>query len=148
MTVALFVVSFFTPNDSLDIHLHDTYIIIKTAWLFWLGIIPLLTLWTLYYLTKHLLFSKALMWTHILLTIITLILLVSISFCSNSYYSELGGMPRRYYDYSAWNNFSLYDNLTKVVFITVILLILAQLIYILNFILGIFRNFIAPHNSR
>jgi len=116
-------------------------------YLFWAIIILLLILWALYLLTNRFLFSKVLIWTHIILTVTTSVFLMAISFYSNDYYKGLAGMPRRYYDYNSWDTFILYNNLTKGVLVTFLLMSLGLCAYIINLIIGLFKNFAAGHKQ-
>lgn len=138
--IVILIASFFVSHEKVDFHLHDTYFIIALAHLFWGTSGLLLILWTLYIFTQRFLFFKFLMWTHVILTIITLVLLVAISFYSNHYYEGLAGMPRRYYDYGSWDTFLLYNNLTKAVLITFLIIGLGLLAFIINLIFGLFKN--------
>ncbi|MEO6330832.1 MAG: hypothetical protein ABIO55_17990 [Ginsengibacter sp.] len=140
--VLILIASFFAFDKTLDIHLHDTYFIITMAHSFWIIIILLLIFWTLYLLTKRFLFSKILTWLNVILIVATSVFLVTISFYSNNYYNGLAGMPRRYYDYRSWNNFGFYDNLTKGVLVTILLLVLGLSIFIVNLIMGLFIKYV------
>ncbi len=139
--VLILIASFFVFDQTLDIHLHDTYFIIVMPHLFWATILLLLIFWTLYLLTKRFLFSKLLIWTQIILTVGTSVFLVAISFYSNNYYQGLAGIPRRYYDFSSWNTLLLHNNLTKGVLMAPILMTLGLLIYIVNLVVGLFKNY-------
>ncbi len=145
--VLILIASFFAFDQTFDIHLHDTYFIITTTHSFWVIIILLLIFWTLYLLTKRFLFSKVLTWLNVVILVATSVFLVVISFYSNSYYNGLAGMPRRYYDYNSWDTFILYNNMTKGVLVTILLLILGQIIFIVNIVIGLFKKY-TGHNSR
>ena len=144
--VLILIASFFASDQTLDFHLHDTYYIIATAHSFWIIIILLLIFRTLYLLTKCILFSKVLTWLNVVLLVVTSIFLVTISFYSNNYHNGLGGMPRRYYDYSSWNNFEFYDNLTKGVLVNILLLISGLIIFIINLAIGLFKKYAGRNN--
>jgi hypothetical protein len=58
--ITLLVASFFTLNETLDIHLHDTYYIIPTTYAGWAIVLFLLILWLIYLFTNRWLFSKTL----------------------------------------------------------------------------------------
>ena len=146
--VLILIASFFAFDYTLDIHIHDTYFIIAMTHLIWATIILLLIFWIIYLLTKHLLFSKFLTWVHIILTVLTSIFLVAFLFYPNNYYQGLGGMPRRYYDYSSLENLLRHNNLTKGVVISLLVLSLGLLTYIINFIVGLFKKFRSWTNSR
>jgi heme/copper-type cytochrome/quinol oxidase subunit 1 len=135
----ILIASIFAYDQTLDIHLHDTYFIVAMTYLFWATSILLLILWALYLLTKQFLFSKLLTWVHIILTVIALVSFVAISFYSTNYYDGLAGMPRRYYDYSGWKTFERYNNLTKGVFAVMLLISIGLMAYIINIVVGLLR---------
>jgi heme/copper-type cytochrome/quinol oxidase subunit 1 len=132
--------SFFAFNQTVDIHLHDTYFVITLTHLLWAISTLLLILWTLYILLHRLLFSRFLMWINIVLTIMGVLFLVLIFFYSNRYYEGLAGMPRRYYDYRGSDSVVLQNNLTKAVLISIVVLGLGVLTFIVNLIIGLFNR--------
>jgi heme/copper-type cytochrome/quinol oxidase subunit 1 len=138
---ALFLVltSFFIlkQNNSVDIHLHDTYFVIAHTHVFWLLAIVALIVWILYLLTNKILYSKALTWTHIIITMLTLLLFALNLFFDNGF---INPVPRRYYDYSNWNSFNNYTTLTKAIGISIFVLLLGQFIFVINFIMGLFKR--------
>jgi cytochrome c oxidase subunit I len=140
LTGLIFVLaSFFVlnQNNSVDIHLHDTYFVIAHAHIFWLLAILALLVWTLYLAANKFLFSKALTWAHVIVTILTLILFALTLYVGDSL-SNL--KPRRYYDYSSWNSFGAYGKYTKAIGITLSILISGQIIFLINFIAGLFKR--------
>lgn len=82
-------------------------------------------------------FSKVLTWAHVIITILTLILFVLALYFGDSLSSL---KPRRYYDYSSWNSFDPYDKYTKAIVIALNILIFGQIIFIINFIAGLFKR--------
>lgn len=124
-------------NNSVDIHLHDTYFVITHAHVFWLLAILALFVWTLYLLTNKVLYSKALTWTHVIVTILTLVLFALPLFFGDSLINQT---PRRHYDFSNWNSFNSYTTFTKAIAITIFVLLLGQFIFVINFIVGLFKR--------
>ncbi|MFT3679383.1 MAG: hypothetical protein QM791_03870 [Ferruginibacter sp.] len=135
--IILLVISFFLSDQILDIHVHDTYLIISMTHLFWVITILLLIPWILYLSTKHLLFSKTLTWIHIVLAVASSLLLAIVSFYANNYYYGLAGMPRRYYDYNSWDQF---NNLTKTAGLFIMATVTGLVIYIINLSTGLIKN--------
>jgi heme/copper-type cytochrome/quinol oxidase subunit 1 len=135
----LVLTSFFIlkQNNSVDIHLHDTYFVIAHTHVFWLLAIVALIVWILYLLTNKILYSKALTWTHIIITMLTLLLFALNLFFDNCF---INPVPRRYYDYSNWNSFNNYTTLTKAIGISIFVLLLGQFIFVINFIMGLFKR--------
>ncbi len=75
--------------------MHDTYFIIAQTHIFLLLAILAFVVWSFYFLTNKMLYSKALTWTHVIITILTLAL-----FAATLFFGEglLNLRPRRYYD--------------------------------------------------
>ncbi|OJY85720.1 MAG: hypothetical protein BGP14_17380 [Sphingobacteriales bacterium 44-15] len=140
MTGLIFILtSFFVlkQDRSVDIHLHDTYFVIVHTHILWLFAVLALFVWALYLLTGKILYSKALTWTHVIITILTLLLFAFTLFWGDSF---LNPAPRRYYDYSSWNSFDNYTIFTKAIGITIFVLLVGQLIFIINFMVGLFKR--------
>lgn len=144
--ILLLIASFFVHNQTLDMHLHDTYFIISMSHLFWLIIILLLIFWILYLLTKHLLFSKVLIWVHVLLLILSSISLVVILFYSN--YQGVAGSLRQYYDFSNWEAMVQFDGLARGIMVIFLAIFLGVIIYVINLIIGLINRFCSRRNSR
>ena len=135
----LFFVSLFLlkQNNSVDIHFYDTYFAIAHTHIFWMLTIFALFVWTLYLLTNKILYSKALIWTHIMITIFTLLLLALTHYFGDSFMSPT---PRKYYDFSNWNLFENFTTFPKSIGITIFLLLFGQVIFIINFIAGLLKK--------
>lgn len=131
--------SFFVlrQNNSVEIHLPDTYLVIAHTNVFLLLAISALFVWTLYLLTNKILYSKALTWTHVIITIFTLFLFALTLFFGDKF---MNLRPRRYYNYSDWSSFNDFTTLKKAIGITIIVLLFGQLIFVINFIVGLFKR--------
>jgi cytochrome c oxidase subunit 1 len=55
-------------------------------------------------------------------------------------YQGFAGMPRRYYDYSEFSSFNVVDRLTETVIIAFLVSIAGQLLYLINFGIGLFNR--------
>jgi cytochrome c oxidase subunit 1 len=145
--VLFFIAGLFSFNYPIDIHLHDTYFVIPMTYLVWIPTITLVFFWLIYLLTKRLLFSKFLTWTHIVFTILCTIFIVTIPFLSTYSYAG-GGAPRRYYDYGSFTSYKIFGNMTRIIIIAFIILIFGQLTYFINLIVGLYKKVITGPNSR
>ena len=135
----LVFMSFFAVDkqSTVDIHLHDTYFIIAHIHLFRLLSIIAVIIWILCLLINRFLFSKLLVWTHVIITIVTLL---TVAF--SLYYIDniLEAGPRRYYDLSSFTSLNTYNKLSAAVPIAITVLLLGQIIFILNIILGLLKR--------
>ena len=131
--------SFFitSQNNSVDIHLHDTYFVIGHTHILWLLAILAFFVWIIYLLTNKTLYSKALTWTHVIITILTLLLFVLTILLGDNFIKPT---PRKYYDYSNWNSLDNYTAFTKAISITIFVLLLGQLTFVINFFVGLFKR--------
>jgi heme/copper-type cytochrome/quinol oxidase subunit 1 len=136
--------SFFVSkqNNSVDIHLHDTYFVVAHTHVFWLLAVFALMVWTIYLLTGKILFSKALTWIHVVITIVTLLLFALTLFLGDYLMNPI---PRRYYDFSNWNFFASLSTFTKAIDITIFVLLIGQSFFVINFILGLFKRLTKPN---
>ena len=49
-------------------------------------------------------------------------------------------LPRRHYDYSNWNLADNYITFIKIIVITPVALLFGQIIFIVNFVVGLFKR--------
>jgi heme/copper-type cytochrome/quinol oxidase subunit 1 len=130
----------------IDLFLCNTYFILEISFLTWLFIFTMLVCWVIYSFTKRFVLSGFLVWAHILLTVIlsTAILMSPYFF----QFSDVGvaGAPRRYFDYGSFSNYQILGNMALVTSIMVILLLLAQLVFIFNITPGLFTTWWAGKN--
>jgi heme/copper-type cytochrome/quinol oxidase subunit 1 len=121
----------------IDLHLHDAYFVIAHAHIF--GLLALLTMlmWTLYLLTNKILYSKSLMWTHIIITILTIATFTSIVIWGDK---VLNPKPSRYIDYASWDSLKMYSVLNNTIVTAILVLIFGQLLFVINFIGGLFKR--------
>ena len=120
--VLLVVSSFLMLEQTLDIHLHNTYYVFPTAYLIWAIALILLLAWTIYKLINQFLLTKYLTWFHVVATLIVLLVLLF----SNLWYSP-----------------PVPTNSTQPLYFTEVLKILfiaGQIGFLINFVGGLFRR--------
>ena len=136
----LIISGLFCFNTSVDIHLYDTYFVFPLSFIIWVPAVISFAFWIIYLLTKQFLFSKKLMWIHIILTLLLSLFLMTLPYISTYSDGGLIGSPRRYYDYGEWNRFKILSNPTNTAVITFAILLLSQLVYFINLIVGLIKR--------
>jgi len=130
----LFVLSFIVFNQSIDIHLHDTYFVINRALIFRLLSITVFLIWVLYKVTSKLLFSNRLSRIHIIATLSAVGMLILFMYSGGKL---LNPTPIRYFDYSNWDFNEVNSDYTKALLIFFWITMAAQITYVINLICGI-----------
>lgn len=120
---------FIDASSVLDIHLHDTYYIIAHQQLIYLFAILSLALWALHWFCRRLLFLRCLNWLHVLLSFASVWVLMVPLLTAVTEYTD-----------TANSNFEAMQQLQEAVAIVVLLLLLAQLIFVTHILLGLFRK--------
>lgn len=125
-------------NSTLDIHLHDTYFVVPNDYaLFVVAIVFILFATTYYWLEK--LSKRRLNYTlgyiHFWVTFLIISFVVG-----SPRYNETATMPRNYFDYS--NNFNpiSYSNQFTLLSALLLLLTIAQLVFVFNVCYSFFRT--------
>jgi len=128
----------FLANPFLDIHLHDTYFIIAHFHLV-MGVSAFFGMFAGIYHWFPKMFGRfmnsTLGYIHFFITLIGSYLIFW-----PMHYEGMAGMPRRYYDYSAWESFKQFQGLNEFISIVVIIVFLTQLLFVANFFISIFRG--------
>ncbi|MFA6084472.1 hypothetical protein [Mucilaginibacter sp.] len=133
MAVLFFIVSFVPSSKSVDINLLDTYYIVSINGIFKPLAMCLLAIWLIYIFTNGMLLSLQLTWAHIIMSTLALVILV-VAITFNIPYST---PPTRYYAFvepeNAKNWKFMYAGM-------VIMLVIAQLIFLVNILGGLFKR--------
>jgi len=128
-------------NESMDVRIYDTYMIFSSFLFFLFFALLSVAIWLLYVLTFKFLYSRPLIWFHIIFTLIFFFFIVSTPFWFENFYSPL---PRRYFDYGQFEDSSLFKRSATVLKVLIIAIIGGQLFYPINLLLG----FLNRRNNR
>lgn len=136
-----FVIIFITWNKAtLDLHLHDTYFIIPARPLTLVPVFYLLVNWCIYLATNKFLFSRKLIWIHVVCVIVLPYFIYAFPYLIHTNLLT-GDRPRRYYDFKEWNYYPFQSQATSLLFRCFFLfLLMGQLTYLVNLIMGLFRK--------
>ncbi len=125
-------------NSALDIHLHDTYfvvahfhIVMGVASMF--GMFAGIYHWFPKMYGKHL--NNTLGYIHFWITIAGAYLIFW-----PMHYQGLAGMPRRYYDFSAWESFNKFGDLNRFISTVAMIVFAVQILFLFNFFYSIFKG--------
>jgi cytochrome c oxidase subunit 1 len=128
----------FLGNSALDIHLHDTYFVIAHFHLV-MGVSAFFGMFAGIYHWFPKMFGRfmnnTLGYIHFFVTLAGAYLIFW-----PMHYEGFAGMPRRYYDYSAWESFKQFNELNKFISVVVIIVFFAQLLFVFNLFISIFKG--------
>ncbi len=147
-SIILFIGGLFGYESTIDIHIRATYFIIPLSYLVWVPAIFLFVLWILYLLTKKFLYSKILLWLHIILTIITSLFMLIVPYISTYAYGGKAGSPRQYNEYGELNQFKMFSNITNILVTILVFFILVQLAYFINLFVGMYKGVAMQNNKQ
>ncbi|MGJ7031162.1 hypothetical protein [Niabella hirudinis] len=132
--IVLFIAGLFTSTKTtIDIHLHDTMLVVAQAHILGFAAFFLFLLWLIYMATHRILFSNKLTWFHILATLVLLVFVLWYG------YRHLNGLlvsPRRYTEEPA----SFFSDANAVLVCSIAALIVVQLAFIINLLTGWYRK--------
>lgn len=128
----------FLGNSALDIHLHDTYFVVAHFHIVmgvsaFFGMFSGICHWFPKMFGRQM--NDTLGYIHFFITFIGSYLIFW-----PMHYEGVAGMPRRYYDYSAWESFRQFEGLNSFISIVVIIVFFAQFLFLINFFVSIFRG--------
>jgi cytochrome c oxidase subunit 1 len=128
----------FLGNSALDIHLHDTYFVVAHFHIV-MGVSAFFGMFAGIYHWFPKMFGRfmnnTLGYIHFFITIIGAYLIFW-----PMHYEGIAGMPRRYYDYSAWESFKQFTDLNTFISIIAAIVFFAQFIFVINFFVSIWRG--------
>ena len=128
----------FVGNSTLDIALHDTYFIIAHFHIV-MGVSAFFGMFAGVYHWFPKMYGRfmndTLAMVHFWITLIGAYLIFW-----PMHYEGFAGMPRRYLDYSNWESFKQFAELNKMISVVVIIVFLAQLLFVFNYIYSMYRG--------
>ncbi|HTB52091.1 MAG TPA: cbb3-type cytochrome c oxidase subunit I [Ferruginibacter sp.] len=128
----------FLGNSALDIHLHDTYFVVAHFHIV-MGVASFFGMFAGIYHWYPKMYSRylnnTLAYIHFWVTIVGAYLIFW-----PMHYEGLAGMPRRYYDYSAWESFKMFAGLNQFISFVAIVVFVTQLLFVFNFFYSIFKG--------
>src|SRR5215216_5757082 len=125
--VLLAILSFFS-QATIDFHVHDTYFIIAKAH-FLIALSALfLFFWIAYVAANKIIYKRSLVWLHLAFTILPTLVILFFIVWGYSYYI-LKSSP-----------FKAFQQLNQIFGIALLVLVFAQLIFLINMIIGIIQK--------
>jgi cytochrome c oxidase subunit I len=125
-------------NSALDIHLHDTYFVVAHFHIV-MGVASMFGMFAGIYHWFPKMYGRYLNnnlgYIHFWLTMIGAYLIFW-----PMHYEGLAGMPRRYYDYGAWESFKQFVELNRFISTVAMIVFSVQLLFLFNFFFSIFRG--------
>jgi heme/copper-type cytochrome/quinol oxidase subunit 1 len=138
-------------EQTLDIHLHDTYFVIAIRHIVWILALILWIVWGAYKLLNRFLFSEKLTRIHVVTTALLFLINIILLFGNFTMSIVNNGAPIRYNDYSGWssvkNMLDLSGTETKILILASVVLLLGQLIFPINLSIGLIEKFRRKNSS-
>ena len=132
------VISFLpVKEDTLDMPLHDTYIVFTNVSFFRIFAVILLFLWSLYLAANRLMLSYRLTQLHVIATLSAILLFLIL----DSHTWGLSGAPRRYYAMDDFNDRGHFFNIALIYIVDILTLLIGQILFAINWGIGIIRFF-------
>lgn len=125
-------------NAAIDMHIHDTYFNIAHFHLV-MGVASMFGMFAGVYHWFPKMFgrfmNKTLGYIHFWITIVCAYLIFW-----PMHYEGIAGMPRRYYDYSNWESFKMFEGLNTFIGYVAIIVFATQFLFIFNFFYSIYKG--------
>jgi cytochrome c oxidase subunit I len=130
----------FLRSRKMDLHFHDTYLIIGSTLLPAIAALISILIWLTYRITQRRLRSIRLMWFHVAITGVFLLLLGSSPFIYGQLYNGFAGRPRRYYDFWTIERYHNPIYFGDLIFFLLSAIIFIQFLFVLIFGIRSFKN--------
>lgn len=128
----------FLGNSTLDIHLHDTYFVVAHFHIV-MGVASFFGMFAGVYHWFPKMYGRymnnTLAYIHFWVTLVGAYLIFW-----PMHYQGFAGMPRRYYDYSAWESFKQFIELNRFISTVAMIVFAVQLLMVFNFFYSIFKG--------
>ncbi len=128
----------FLGNSALDIHLHDTYFVVAHFHIV-MGISAFFGMFAGVYHWFPKMYGRfmnnTLGYIHFFITFVG-----SYVIFWPMHYEGVAGMPRRYYDFSAWESFKQFGELNQMISIAAIVVFFAQLLFVFNYFVSVWKG--------
>jgi cytochrome c oxidase subunit 1 len=125
-------------NSTLDMHLHDTYFVIAHFHLV-MGVASMFGMFAGIYHWYPKMFGRlmnnTLAYLHFWITFVGAYLIFW-----PMHYEGLAGMPRRYYDFSNWESFKMFNGLNEFISVVATIVFATQFLFIFNFFYSIYKG--------
>ncbi len=128
----------FLGNSALDIHLHDTYFIVAHFHIV-MGVAGMFGMFTGIYHWYPKMFGRylnnTLSYIHFWVTFVGAYLIFW-----PMHYEGLAGMPRRYYDFTNWESFKMFQGVNVFISIVSMVVFAVQILFIFNFFYSMYKG--------
>jgi len=125
-------------NSALDFHLHDTYFVIAHFHLV-MGVASMFGMFAGIYHWYPKMYGRfmnnTLAYIHFWVTLVGAYFIFW-----PMHYEGLAGMPRRYYDFSNWESFKMFQGLNEFISITAIIVFAAQFLFVFNYFYSMYKG--------
>lgn len=118
------------PDNTIDIHLHDTYLVIAHFHIVALAASVMLFFAGVYYIFPRIFKRQVYRVPGIIHIVITLVYLVILIW--PVHYTGIAGTPRRYYDYASHKVFNSFSSINTLIASVTVICFAAQLIFFFN----------------
>jgi cytochrome c oxidase subunit I len=125
-------------NSALDIHLHDTYFVVAHFHIV-MGVASMFGMFAGIYHWFPKMYGRQLNNTLGYIHFWTTIGGAYLIFWP-MHYQGLAGMPRRYYDFSAWESFNQFGDLNRFISTVAMIVFAVQILFLFNFFYSIFKG--------
>jgi len=125
-------------NSALDFHLHDTYFVIAHFHLV-MGVASMFGMFAGIYHWYPKMYGRfmnnTLAYIHFWVTLVGAYFIFW-----PMHYEGLAGMPRRYYDFSNWESFKMFQGLNEFISITAIIVFATQFLFVFNYFYSMYKG--------